>query len=352
MADIIIALNPGYVWNETDPLETLTFAKLNKMLQDGSANIISGQIPTGTIADNAITTAKLNTTLSFAGITVTHNLITADTDEQLRAAANTAPTSIGQLALASDTGNIYIAKGLTNADWVLAAIVTVQEITQVANYKGQLSYSGTTPNDAIYMAKDKSVVGDWTKTLPINSLEFENNAGDPAGLASKTTVWDNAAELYYRRGTGTVQNLTMLNSQLVKDPATPDYDTGWVAIANNTEYDLTTFGSVDITAVSGLTSSDDSCGFRTMQSMFRISAAGTERSYLVYNTWSVDFSNVAGWYVYWDADGDQFWLQTKTTWLFDSSVKAATTLAGAIPNWNTSGALTFNAGDLRLKGWI
>ena len=351
MTDLIIALNPGYVFDETSGAETLTPEKLNRMMQDGSATILSGKIQSSLLADQLITTAKLNTTLSFAGITVTNNTVSA-TDEQFRTNTGAAenPDSAGQIGIATSTLNIYIAKNTTS--WALAGTVIAKDVSNVADYKGQMSYSaGVSGDEVIHIAKDKLLVADWTKTLPINSLEFENNAADPTGLANKTTIWKNGDQLYYRIGTGSAIALT--GAAPISGASTPDWDSGWIAVASNTSYDLEDTGSggfsenSDITSVTGYAPSDSSLSFRICQSFFRPTTPAST-TYIAVGSWTHQMGSGDGWYTYYDNVTGKLYLQTQPSWVW-----VTTGLKNPSPiytNWVADN--THNAGEIRLKGWV
>lgn len=352
MADPIMSVRTGYEFKENDPNELLTFEKLNRMMNYAYVEWLSGVIGTTLLGDGAVTAAKLASSLDLSAKTLTLPTKSA-TDEQFRSGTGApTPDSAGQVGVASDTGNIYIAKGTTTADWVYSGIVAVQSVAQIPNYTGQIAYE----NSIIYVATGTSAASDWQKILPINALQFEDNSGDPTGVASNLTVWckqdgSSNLQLYFRRGTGAVTQLT--GSDPVQGGTAPDWDSGWTAVANDTDYDLhdTSAGgfsnSQDISGVTGYNPTTDYVGFRIIHVYFR--KTGTT-AFLQYSGSSDAMQDgTTGWYIYYDPTNDKLRLQTSLTYVWQGVIKAATQLA---TEWTESGNTTLASGDLRIKGWI
>lgn len=357
---LVIALNSGYTWNESG--ETFTLAKLNRMLSEGSAVILSGQLETDNLGDNIVTAAKLAATLDLSSNTITWP-VKSDTEANITDGSTVTPDSSGQLAIASDSGAVYVAKGTAATDWLLAGRVDEDSISETPNYLGQIALVSS----KIYIATGTSSSSDWTDLLPTGALVFPDRAGDPTGEANKLTLWtkddgNGSLEVYFRRGTGSVQKLT--STAALNNYNNPNWDSGWTGVSNNTEYDLSdntgdnfsatsksTAGATDASGVLSLTVDANGPGYRQIMVMFKPpeATADTDDFVVVHGT-HYGNTNDDGWWIVGDAGNSKLRLVTAQTYVFDFWAKSGSTLQ---TSWSASSNDDnfYASGLMRIKIW-
>jgi len=221
----VVNFTPGESFDETG--DTITLAKLNRVINSGYGVIASGSLDEDNIGDGEVSAAKLKEVLDLTGKTVTLP-VGIDLSKGIATATTVAllgtPAYKGQIGILEGAGagvkagRIFIAKGTAStADWVFAGYLNIDgsdttsfgvpdQLGQWAMDSAGMTYRAvalTGDADAMWMPVRSKSVDLVHQSSDPDHLDFTGSTG-----SGNIRLYNKGNQLYMLQDDGTVVQVT------------------------------------------------------------------------------------------------------------------------------------------------